>query len=292
MKLSIIIVSYNTRELLADCINSVKKNLTGLTCEIVVVDNNSADGSTAILKIDYPEVRLIENKYNAGFAKANNQGLELCSGEYILLLNSDTVVLDDALNTIVRFMDSHTDAAICGPRLLNSDMTLQLPCRRSFPGLLNSISHFSGLGRLFPKSRVFGNYLMTYMDSGLDHEVDAVSGACLLVRRDVLDKIGGLLDEAFFMHFEDIDLCYRAKQRGFKIYYVHSARIIHLKGQSSKLRSEGVTRNFFESAHIYFRKNYKKGNPIAYVLMIGLIKLMKYAALIVIKVKSAATKKS
>lgn len=292
MKLSIIIVSYNTRELLADCINSVKKNLTGLTCEIVVVDNNSTDGSVAMLKKEYPEVRLIENRYNAGFAKANNQGLELCAGEYVLLLNSDTIVLDNALSTLVKFMDSHMDAAICGPRILNSDMTLQLPCRRSFPRLLNSISHFSGLGRLFPKSRIFGSYLMTYMDSGLDHGVDAVSGACLLARRDVLDKIGGLLDEAFFMHFEDIDLCYRAKQKGFKVYYVHNARIIHLKGQSSKLRSEGVTRNFFDSAHIYFRKNYKKENPAAYILMVGLIKLMKYAVLTAISVRLGSTEKS
>lgn len=285
MKLSIIIVSYNTRQLLADCINSIEKNMAGLLYEIIVVDNDSTDESVVMLRTEYPEVKLIENDYNAGFAKANNQGLGLCSGEYILLLNSDTIVLEDGLSSLVDFMDNHKNTAICGPKLLNSDMTLQLPCRRSFPGLLNSISHFSGLGRLFPKSRLFGSYLMTYMDSDTDHEVDAVSGACLLVRRDVPDKIGGLLDEAFFMHFEDIDLCYRAKQKGFKVYYVHNTRIVHLKGQSSKLRNEGVTRNFFDSAQVYFRKNYKKKNPVAYALMIGLIKLMKRISLTVINVK-------
>lgn len=285
MKLSIIIVSYNTKELLADCINSIERSLQKLEYEIIVVDNNSTDDSVKLLKFQFPKVKLIENDCNAGFTKANNQGLQMSTGDYILLLNSDTLVLDDALSTLVRFLDKHKETAICGPRLLNSDMTLQLPCRRGFPRLINSISHFSGLSKVFPKSRLLGSYLMTYMDGSIDHEVDAISGACLLARREVLDTIGGLLDEAFFMHFEDIDLCYRAKKNGYKVYYVHNARVVHLKGQSSKLRSEGVIRNFFDSALIYFKKNYKEENPAAYVAIKLLIIVMKFFSQVAIKIK-------
>lgn len=291
MKLSIIIVSYNTKQLLADCIKSIEKNLYNFSYEIVVVDNNSADGSTDMLKAEYSHVKLIANNYNAGFAKANNQGLELCSGEYILLLNSDTIVLENALSILVDYMDSHSDTAICGPKLLNSDMTLQLPCRRGFPRLINSVSYFSGISRLFPKSRIFSSYLMTYMDSGINHEVDAVSGACLMVKRRILPEIGGLLDKAFFMHFEDIDLCYRAKKSGYKVYYVHNAEVIHLKGQSSKLRNLGVTRNFFDSALQYFKMNYKKENPSAYFLMTVLLRIMKIMSLTAIGIKSLISKK-
>ncbi len=292
MKLSIIIVSYNTKQLVADCINSIEKDLYNFTYEIVVVDNNSVDGSIDMLKSEYSHVKLIANNYNAGFAKANNQGLEMCSGDYILLLNSDTIVLKNAISTLVDFLDSHIDTAICGPKLLNSDMSLQLPCRRGFPRLINSISYFSGINRLFPKSRIFGSYLMTYMDSGINHEVDAVSGACLLVKRRILPEIGGLLDEGFFMHFEDIDLCYRAKKSGYKVCYVHNAEVIHLKGQSSKLRSSGVTKNFFDSALLYFKKNYKKENPAAYFFMTGLIRIMKIISLTAIRIKSLILKRS
>lgn len=287
MKLSIIIVSYNTKELLADCINSIESSLQKLEYEIIVVDNCSADSSVDLLKSQFQKVKLIENNYNAGFAKANNQGLLMCSGDYILLLNSDTLVLGEALNTLVEFMDMHMETAICGPQLLNRDMTLQLPCRRGFPRLINSISHFSGLSRVFPKSRLLGSYLMTYMDSSIDHEVDAVSGACLLVRRDVLSTIGGLLDEAFFMHFEDIDLCFRAKKSGYKVYYVHNAEVVHLKGQSSKLRSEGVTRNFFDSALIYFEKNYKDENPAAYIMIKLMVIVMKLVSIVATKIKKS-----
>lgn len=285
MKLSIIIVSYNTKELLVDCINSIEKSMQKPGYEIIVVDNSSTDGSVDLLKSQFPKVRLIENNYNAGFAKANNQGLQICKGDYILLLNSDILILGDAIGTLVEFMETHKEVAICGPRLLNSDMTLQLLCRRGFPRLINSISHFSRLSKVFPKSRVLGSYLMTYMDSSADHEVDAVSGACMLVRRDVLDTIGGLLDEAFFMHFEDIDLCYRAKKNCYKVYYVHNAEVVHLKGQSSRLRIEGVTRNFFDSAFIYFKKNYKEENFAAYTVMKLFITVMKYLSLAAINIK-------
>ena len=292
MKLSIIIVSYNTMQLLADCIQSVQTSLgDSISYEIIVVDNDSKDNSIYMLKTQYPNIKLLENKYNAGFAKANNQGLQESSGEYVLLLNSDTIVLGNSINTLIDFLDRNIDTAICGPKLLNSDMTLQLPCRRGFPRLINSIAHFSHISRLFPKNRILGSYLMTYMDSTQNHEVDAVSGACMLIRPKVLEGIGGLLDEAYFMHFEDIDLCYRAKKYGFKVYYVHNAEVIHLKGQSSKLRSSGVTRNFFDSAIIYFRNNYKRESKTGYFLTAVIIKLMKYFTLAAITLKTGLNKK-
>jgi GT2 family glycosyltransferase len=285
MKLSIIIVSYNTRQLLENCINSIQRNILDLHYEIIVIDNDSSDGSTDMLLNEHPQVKLIKNNYNAGFAKANNQGFGHSSGEYILLLNSDTIVQYGAVNKLVNFMDNCSEAAICGPKLLNSDLTLQQPCRRGFPGCINSVAHFSGLERLFPKSRLFGSYHMTYMDSGKSHEVDAVSGACLMIRREVIPQIGGLLDEAFFMHFEDIDLCYRVKKKGLMVWYVHDSEIIHLKGQSSKLRSAGVTKNFFDSALVYFRKNYRSENLPGYVFMAVIIKLMRFISLTFIKIK-------
>jgi GT2 family glycosyltransferase len=285
MLLSIIIVNYNTKGLLEDCITSIRKSIKEIKHEIIVVDNASKDGSVEMLKEKYPEVKIIDNTYNAGFAKANNQGYSVSTGKYILLLNSDTVVLNQALDRLIAFIEKHDEAAIVGPKLLNSDMTLQLPCRRGFPRLMNSMAYFTGLSKLFPKSRVLGSYLMTYIDSEKDHEVDAVSGACLLIRRSCIEEIGGLLDEDFFMHFEDIDLCYRTKSKGYKVFYCHEAEVIHLKGQSSKLRSEGVVRNFYDSAFLYFRKNYKAENAIAYFILMFIIIVMRGIALTILKVK-------
>jgi GT2 family glycosyltransferase len=286
MILSIIIVSYNTKQLLKDCIDSIENSLIGISYEIIVVDNASIDGSIDMIRTDYPNAVIIDNNYNAGFAKANNQGYQISSGKYILLLNSDTVILKDALNKLVNFMDKHSNSAVVGPRLLNPDLSLQLPCRRGFPKLINSIAHFSRLSRTFPKNKLLSSYNMTYMDDQASHEVDAVSGACLLVRRSIINEIGGLLDESFFMHFEDIDLCYRVKKHGYKVYYIHDAEIVHLKGQSSKLRSLGVIKNFYESAFTYFKKNYRHENYPAYLTLVIIITCMKYFSIVYYRLKA------
>jgi hypothetical protein len=275
MVLSVIIVSFNTKELLKECITSAAQSLENVEHEIIVVDNNSSDESVAMLREGFPNVRVILNNYNAGFAKANNQGYAVSSGSYVLLLNSDTIAEDSALRKLIEFLDTHPDVAVAGPRLLNPDLSLQLPCRRGFPRLVNSICYFSGVSRLFPRSKLVASYNMTHMDDGVSHEVDAVSGACMVVRRCVVDEIGGLLDEGYFMHFEDIDLCFRAKVHEYRVWYVHDAKVVHLKGQSSKLRSRGVRRDFYQSALRYFEKNYRNENRCAYYMLVAGIKFLR-----------------
>lgn len=264
MELTIIIVNYKAKDMLRNSIQSIYENIEDLLYEIIVVDNNSRDGSCEMLQKEFPDVILIKNKYNAGFAKANNQAYSISKGKYIMLLNNDTVVLNNALKLLVSFLDENTDTAIVGPKLLNTDLTLQKPCRRGFPKFLNSMAYFLGLAKKFPQSRILAHYNMTYMDENTNHEVDAVSGAALVIRREDIRLAGGLLDETFFMHFEDIDLCYRVKKKGRKVFYIADAQIIHIKGQSSKLRSTGVVKNFYDSAFKYFKKNYKSKNIIGY----------------------------
>ncbi|NLD50181.1 MAG: glycosyltransferase family 2 protein [Clostridiaceae bacterium] len=290
MKLSIIIVNYNTELLLKQCIESVFNSIKGIEYEIIVVDNDSKDNSVKMLRTSFPYVRCIENKFNAGFAKANNQGYKVSNGKYILLLNSDTIVLEDAINKLVNFIEKNKEVGVVGPRLLNQDLTLQLPCRRGFPKLINSFAHFSGLSKLFSKSNVFGSYNMTYMDDSKSHEVDAVSGACLLISRYIIEKVDCLLDEEYFMHFEDIDLCYRVKKNGWKIYYIHDSEVIHLKGQSSKLRSLGVIKNFYDSASIYYKKNYKCENILGSYIITLIISIMKLISVIIFSCKGFVRK--
>lgn len=275
MLLSVIVVSFNTKQLLQDCITSAEQSLENVEHEIIVVDNNSSDESVAMLKDCFPNVRVIPNTYNAGFAKANNQGYAVSSGNYVLLLNSDTIAEASSLKKLIEFLHTHPDVAVAGARLLNPDLSLQLPCRRGFPKLVNSIGYFSGLCRIFPNSRLLGSYNMTYINDGASHEVDAVSGACMVVRRGVIAEVGGLLDEGYFMHFEDIDLCFRAKAHKYKVWYVHDAKVVHLKGQSSKLRSRGVRKDFYDSALRYFAKNYRSENRCAYYLLVAGIKCLR-----------------
>ncbi len=266
MKVSIIIVSYNTAELLRDCLASLQEKVVGVDYEVIVVDNNSSDESVALVRRHFPSITVVCNCQNAGFARANNQGYALSRGDYILLLNSDTLIQAKAIERLVGFMDRHLDVAIVGPKLLNSDGSLQAQCRRRFPKLINSLAYVSGLSRLFPKSRMLNSYIMEDVDPLRDHEVEAVSGACMLVRRKVVDEVGGLLDEAYFMHFEDIDLCFRCHTRKYGIWYLHDAEVVHLKGQSSKFRRHGVRKDFFDSALIYLAKNYRAESWIGYII--------------------------
>jgi len=267
MTVSIIIVSYNTAELLINCVASIREHAGNLDYEIIVIDNNSSDGSVALVKAQFPSVRIVANNSNAGFARANNQGYLLSRGRYVLLLNSDTIIKTGALDRLVVFFDLHQGAAVVGPRLLNTDGSMQVQCRRGFPRLINSVAYVSGLCRIFPRNKILGSYITGYMDKGVSHEVDAISGACMLVRRDVIEAIDGLLDEDFFMHFEDIDLCFRCKQHGYQIWYVHDAEVIHLKGRSSILRIKDVKKDFSDSALIYLRKNYRKENWLGYFIL-------------------------
>ncbi|MER3457620.1 MAG: glycosyltransferase family 2 protein, partial [Chloroflexota bacterium] len=226
--LSIIIVNWNTRDLLAACLESIERSLSSddgagmkLQAEIIVVDNGSTDGTVEMLRRDYPDVRLIENRHNVGFARANNQGLAASRGRYLLLLNTDAFLRGPALARLVRFMEEHPEAGVVGPRLYFGDGTLQHSCY-AFPTLATEFYGAVGLDRLFPRSRLFGRYRLGYWDMRDVREVDVVMGACLMARREVFEQIGGL-DERFFMYSEEVDWCYRARQAGWRIYYVPQA---------------------------------------------------------------------
>lgn len=255
LDLSICSVTYRAKDLLRTCLQSVYENTRTIRFEIIVVDNNSHDGTVEMVREIFPNVQLIVNDYNAGFTRPNNQALKVSRGRYALLLNNDTFVLPHALERVVQFMDAHPEAGICTPKVLNRDGTLQKQCRRSFATPWDLICYFFGLSALFPKSPLFARYLVTYKDENSPHVVDAVSGSCMLIRRQVMDDIG-LLDERFFAYQEDTDYCFRAKKAGWQTFYYPEAQIIHYASQGGS-RADPY-RSIFEwhkSYWLYYRKN-------------------------------------
>jgi GT2 family glycosyltransferase len=207
----------------------------------------------------FPRVQLVENASNVGFSKANNMVISRSSSDYILLLNPDTLVIDDAIERMVDFMDAHPQVGIAGCKVLNRDGTLQLACRRSIPTPRAAFFRLSGLSLLFPKSRMVGAYNMTYRSPDETHEVDAVSGAFLMIRREVIEQIG-LLDERFFMYGEELDWCLRAKRAGWTVMYHPDARIIHYKGESTKYNSKKATMEFYKAMFLFYRKHFAAGH--------------------------------
>lgn len=252
--LSIIIVNYNVKEFLKNLLASIKKASKNLSTEIIVVDNASDDGSVEMIKDKFPEIILIENKINIGFGKANNQGLAIAKGNFILLINPDTLVAEDTFVKMIEFFNSHPEVGMAGCKILNPDGTLQLACRRSFPGPWTAFTKVTGLSSLFPKSKLFARYNLTYLDENQTYEVDAISGSFMMMRKEVFEKVGGF-DEQFFMYGEDLDLCYRIQKAGYKIFYVHSTQIIHYKGESTKRSSLDETRIFYQAMHLFVKKH-------------------------------------
>ena len=233
MRLSVVFLSYNTRDLTRQALSAVCAAAEGLEVEIFVVDNASADGSADMVAEEFPEVELICNAANVGFAAGNNVALRQVAGEYALLINTDTIVRRDALRTMVEFLDAHPQAGACGCKILDPDGTLQLDSRRGFPTPLAAFCKMSGLSRLFPKHPLIAHYHMTYLDPEQTAEVEVLSGSCMMVRKAAMDQVG-LLDESYFMYGEDIDWCYRFHQAGWKIYYVPTTAIIHFRGESGR----------------------------------------------------------
>ncbi|MHC4571331.1 MAG: glycosyltransferase family 2 protein [Planctomycetota bacterium] len=229
---SIIIVSWNTKDILYGCLKSISEQTKNIDYEIVVVDNASTDGSVEMIKKNFLSVILIENSKNRGFAAANNQGIIISKGHYVLLLNSDTIVLDNAITKTVRFVDAHSEAAVVGCRVLNPDRTLQPTCFM-FPSILNMILSSSYLYKLFPRSTFFGRERMAWWDRSDVRAVDVVTGCFMLVRREAIEQVG-MMDEQFFMYGEETDWCYRFKQAGWKIMFTPVGEIIHWGGQSTK----------------------------------------------------------
>jgi len=238
--LSVIIVNWNTRELLAQCLESLYQTIH-VPCEVIVVDNASEDGSAEMVRSVFPQVRLIENTENVGFARANNQAIRAGRGKYVLLLNSDTIVQPGALDSIVRFADQHPEAGIVGGRLLNADGSLQ-PSWNEFPTLLSEL-----MGRNFRRRRP--------LVGESAYEVDWVGGACLLAQREAIEAVG-LLDENFFMYSEEADWCYRMIQNGWKVYYFPKAKVIHFGGGSSHRCNEAMVIQLYRSKLLFFHKHY------------------------------------
>jgi len=254
LDISIIIVNYNVKEFLQNLLHSLEKASSNISTEIIIVDNASDDGSVEFIREKFPEVKIIANKINLGFGKANNQALKQASGKYILLINPDSVVSEDTFERMITFFENNPTAGLAGCKILNPDGTLQLACRRSFPGPWTSFCKVTGLSTLFPKSKLFARYNLTYHDENKTYEVDAVSGSFMMIRKEVYDNVGGF-DEDFFMYGEDLDLSYRIQKAGYKVYYVHETQIIHYKGESTKRSSIDETKVFYDAMHLFVKKH-------------------------------------
>ncbi len=277
MDLSIITVNYNVKEFLQNLIHSIHKAAGSLTYEIIIVDNASSDGSVDFISQKFPEVKLIANDRNLGFGKANNQGLKIAKGNYILLINPDAIVSEDTFTNMISFFENHPSVGLAGCKILNPDGTLQLACRRSFPGPWTSFCKVTGLSNLFPNSRLFARYNLTYKDENESYEVDAISGSFMMMKREVYEKTGGF-DEDYFMYGEDLDLCYRIQQAGYKVYYVHETQIIHYKGESTRRSGLDETKFFYDAMHLFVKKHLSSSLLVQFILRtaIGIRKIISF----------------
>lgn len=254
MLISVVIVNWNTKELLRQTVSSLVAS-TALPLEVIVVDNASTDGSIEMVSSDFPEVVHVVNTENLGFGKANNQGMARAKGEYIFLLNSDTIVHDGAVDILYQYLQTHDTVGMVGPKLLNADGTFQYACRRRLPHPLNSLIYLSGIGKLFPKSKRLNSYKQQAESPDVGGSVEAISGAAMLFRRVVYEATGGF-DERFFMYGEDLDLCKTVQDKGFLIHYVPTSVITHLGGQSSKKSRLKSLKNFYHAMWLYYDKHW------------------------------------
>jgi O-antigen biosynthesis protein len=269
MKLSVIIVNYNVKHFLEQCLHSVYKAAKGIETEIFVVDNNSVDGSAQLVREKFPDLHFIENKENVGFSRANNQAIRKATGEYILLLNPDTVVEEDTFTKVTGFMDNHPEAGGLGIKMIDGKGNFLPESKRGLPTPWVAFYKMFGLSKLFPKSRKFGKYHLSYLNPNEIHEIEILAGAFMLLRKKALDKVG-LLDEDFFMYGEDIDLSYRIIQGGYKNYYFPETTIIHYKGESTKKGSLNYVKVFYNAMIIFARKHFSHGKAGIFAFIINL----------------------
>lgn len=267
--LGIVIVNYKTKALLRDCLQSIDDSRGELRVSTCVVDNASNDGSAEMVRTEFPHVHLIVQEKNEGYAHANNLGLHYLgmrneagaspadsTPRYLLLLNPDILLPPDALAEMVAFMDAHPECGAAGPKLVRQDGKLDRACRRSFPTPEVSFYRLTGLSFLFKGHPRFGRYNMSYLPDTVTTEVDSVVGAFMMMRREALAE-AGLLDEAFFMYGEDLDLAYRIKEAGWQIWYYADVTVLHYKGESSRQRSRASIINFYDAMAIFHRKHYE-----------------------------------
>lgn len=267
--LSIIIVNYNVKHFVEQCLHSVFNASKNLNIEVFVVDNNSVDGSVPFIKQKFPQVKLIENKTNTGFSVANNQAIKLSTGKYVLLLNPDTVVQEDTFEKVVTFMNEHPEAGGLGIKMFDGKGKFLPESKRGLPTPAVAFYKIFGLAKLFPNSKKFGQYHLTYLDKDKTHQIDVLSGAFMLMRKETLDKVG-LLDETFFMYGEDIDLSYRITLGGYKNYYFADSSIIHYKGESTKKSSVNYVIVFYKAMAIFAQKHFSSGNAKLFNFLIHL----------------------
>lgn len=257
MDLSIIIVNYNTPELTLDAIKSIHDSESQYSYEVILVDNHSSDNSVATFRDVYPHIQIIENQSNLGFSKANNQGIRIAQGRYVLLLNSDTLLESDTLQTMIQFMDDHPQAGASGCKLVLSDGSLDKACKRGFPTPSAAFYYITGLSKRFPNNPRFNQYQLGHLSDNEHHQVDSLVGAFMLVRRATIDQVG-MLDEDFFMYGEDIDWCYRMKEAGWEIHYYPKTKITHLKGASSRRKPMKIIYEFYRAMYLFHHKHYRK----------------------------------
>ncbi len=274
MKLSIIILNYNCKEKISQCLADVKNlKIENADYEVIVVDNNSTDGSPETIKLNGSWMKLIQNDQNLGFAKANNRGLKLARGEYVLFLNPDTEIPQGTIETMLEFMTNYITVGAATCRVELADHRLDPACHRGFPTPWASLCYFLKLEKLFPKRKIFGQYHMTWCNLAEIHEIDTPSGCFFLVRRSILEKVGAF-DEDYFLYGEDVDLSFRIKQAGYKIFYNPKVKIIHYKGISSgikkdtagisnadKMTRQKAIHSFYQAMRLFYKKHYTRRYP-------------------------------
>lgn len=268
LNLSIIIVSWNVKNYLENCVTSIYNTVENISFEIIVVDNNSDDGSVEMIKGKFPRIILIENKENVGFAKANNQAIKRSKGEFILVLNPDTIVLQDSIFKMYNFLKEHKKVGIVGPKIINQEGRIRYECARNYNTPFIQFCDLTSLSKRFPKSRIFGHYLMTYWDHNDIREVNAITGACMMLRANILNDIGLLFDESFFMYGEDVDSCYRVKMAGWKIYFLSTAQIIHFWNKSAGQIPFKTLVEMQRAIELFFKKHYGVKAVIAHRIML------------------------
>lgn len=267
--ISVVIVNYNVKDYLYKCLNSIFESIFNLTIEVIVVDNNSTDGSIEFLKSKFQNVDFISLNQNLGFGKANNIGIKKANGKYILLLNPDTLLSKDTFSNLYKYMEQNLDVGISTCKILNGDGTFQESCRRGFPTPIAAFSKLFGIQKLFPNSKALGKYNLTYLDENDITEVEAVSGSFMFFRGDLLKKINGF-DEDFFMYGEDLDICYRVKKLNYRIMYVPETSTIHYKGESTKRSNINDIKVFFDAMQIFVKKHYSKSFFFLSFLRLGI----------------------
>jgi GT2 family glycosyltransferase len=294
MDVSIVVLNYNTREHLAQCLEAIRQEGSTslsdgqLVAEVIVVDNASSDGSADMVSHHFPWVRVIRAARNGGYAYGNNLALREARGDNVLVLNPDSLLPRGAIAALLLRLREHPDAGIVGPKLVRPDGSMHLACRRSFPTPSIAFFRLSGLSKAFPGSRLFGRYNQTFLDPDRAAEVDSVCGACMLIRRSVIERVG-LLDERFFMYGEDLDWCLRTRAAGWTVRYEPAIVVRHLHGGSSRKRAVRTTYHFFRAMDLFYRKHYiHRYHPV----VTGAVRTAIYGALAVALCRTLLTSPS